>query len=66
MLRSNSLASQSIEVITAALPIPGQDLMTDPVILCNTGVSYERSSIEAWISNYGCATPFQLNAPRHT
>jgi hypothetical protein len=45
-------SQRSIVVIR---PIALQDLMADPVILCQTGVSYERSSIEAWISRSGCA-----------
>ena len=32
-------------------PFCSQDLMTDPYILCETGVSYERVNIEEWISN---------------
>ncbi len=31
-----------------------QDLMVDPCILCETGVSYERSSIETWVASSGC------------
>ncbi len=37
-----------------------QDIMVDPFILSETGVSYERSRIEAWIASSGCS----LNTPK--
>ena len=31
----------------------GQDIMKDPAILCESGVSYERENIMLWINDKG-------------
>ncbi len=36
-------------------------IMNDPVILCNSGLSYERSAIEKWIREHN--TDPETNAP---
>ena len=44
-------------VVTSCVPdvfVFYQKIMHEPVILCNSGLSYERACIEGWLRNNRC------------
>jgi hypothetical protein len=43
----------AIVVVLKKARAPWQETMTDPVILCETRLSYQRRHIEAWIITHG-------------